>query len=214
MDGGSASTHEPKYSKGIERNKLFVSGLNWSLTEDEIRDIFKPFGELHDVRLATKQNGQSRGFAYVEYVDPKCAGAAVVGCNEKEYKGRRIQVAISNPPKRPGGGSGPPGGPGGGPGGPRGGSVAGGAAPTGRTKRPAFATVSATSFKPRASVVRRRPGLGFSSSAAAKKSAAPATGTASETTASAPGDGQSSSSESGSGGKSNAFFASLFSGKK
>eukprot|EP00041_Stephanoeca_diplocostata_P031093 m.960288 g.960288 ORF g.960288 m.960288 type:complete len:686 (+) comp23884_c0_seq4:1593-3650(+) len=208
---GSGVTHEPKYSQGIERNKLFVSGLSWSLTQDEIRDIFKPFGELQDVRLATKQNGQSRGFAYVEFVDPKCAGAAVVGCNDKEYKGRRIQVAISNPPKRAAaGGSAPANAPSAGAPGPRGDNAPGGATPTGRTKRPAFATVSATSFKPRASVVRRRPGLGFGGSGPTKMPVPSAGGSTLTSTA----DSANSDDRNSAGGKSNAFFAALFSGKK
>lgn len=58
-----------KYSTNLEKNKLFIKGLPFSLTADELRDTFKVYGDLKDCRLVSYRNGHSKGLAYVEYID-------------------------------------------------------------------------------------------------------------------------------------------------
>jgi len=58
-----------KYNTTLEKNKLFVKGLPFSLTADGLRDLFKVHGDLKDCRLVTYRNGHSKGLAYVEFID-------------------------------------------------------------------------------------------------------------------------------------------------
>lgn len=58
-----------KYPTKLEKNKLFVKGLPFSLTVDELKDLFGKHGDLKDCRLVTYRNGHSKGLAYVEFVD-------------------------------------------------------------------------------------------------------------------------------------------------
>lgn len=81
----------------------YVTSLNYSVTEQDLIELFSPFGELVGVRLATKPGGQSKGFAFVEFANEKAATAAVLSTNGTKLKGRDISVAISNPPKKAGG---------------------------------------------------------------------------------------------------------------
>jgi RNA recognition motif-containing protein len=63
------STRQPqfKYAQSLEKNKLFVKGLPFELTDKELREMFEAFGPLKDCRLVTYRNGHSKGIAYVEF---------------------------------------------------------------------------------------------------------------------------------------------------
>ncbi|KAI2804165.1 Squamous cell carcinoma antigen recognized by T-cells 3 [Blomia tropicalis] len=46
---------------------IFLSNLNYDLTEDDIRECFVQFGPINEVRLVRDFKGRSKGFCYVEY---------------------------------------------------------------------------------------------------------------------------------------------------
>ena len=46
-----------------EGAKLYVGGLHYDITEDQLREIFTPFGELTKVVLHRESSGQSKGCA-------------------------------------------------------------------------------------------------------------------------------------------------------
>lgn len=45
------------------------SGLPVTLDKEGVEKIFRPYGELKDVRIVTYRNGHSKGLAYVEFED-------------------------------------------------------------------------------------------------------------------------------------------------
>ncbi|KAK6637729.1 hypothetical protein RUM44_008151 [Polyplax serrata] len=89
-----------KYSSNMEKNKLFIRGLPFTTTVDDLRNIFNKFGFIKDVRLVTYRNGHSKGLAYVEYEDEVSAAQAVLGTDGITLENKQISVAISNPPER------------------------------------------------------------------------------------------------------------------
>jgi RNA recognition motif-containing protein len=47
--------------------KLYVGNLPFSTNEDEIRDLFTPYGEVQSVNLIVdRETGRLRGFGFVE----------------------------------------------------------------------------------------------------------------------------------------------------
>jgi len=103
--------------------KLFVGGLPWSVTSEELQDLFAPHGEVLDaVVIKDRETGRSRGFGFVEFEDDAAAEAAVNALNNSSLGGRTITVNEAN--DRPEGGRG--GGGGGGYRGDRGGGDGGG----------------------------------------------------------------------------------------
>merc|ERR1711981_1311509 len=48
---------------------LIVLGLPWAAKEEDIRDYFEAYGELMMIRLRKKDNGTSKGFAFVRFKD-------------------------------------------------------------------------------------------------------------------------------------------------
>lgn len=88
--------------------RLFVGNLPFSATEESLREIFGPFGEVGEVRIMTdRDTGKSRGFAFVEMVQDEDAGKAVEGLNGKDMGGRALTVNEARPrPERSSGGGG------------------------------------------------------------------------------------------------------------
>ena len=88
-----------KYSVETEDNKLFVKGLPFDKTEDDIKEIFKSWG-VKEVRLVRRRNGQSKGLAYVEFNDENSAKKAKNKTDQMKIGENTITVAISAPPPK------------------------------------------------------------------------------------------------------------------
>lgn len=85
--------------------KLFVGGLPWSVTSEELQDLFAPHGEVIDaVVIKDRETGRSRGFGFVEFEDDAAAEAAIRALNNSDLGGRTITVNEAN--DRPAGGGG------------------------------------------------------------------------------------------------------------
>ncbi|MBD3279631.1 MAG: RNA-binding protein [Candidatus Pacebacteria bacterium] len=78
--------------------KLYVGNLSWALTENEVRELCEPFGEVTYLKLITDENGRSRGFAFVEFATEEAAQKALE-LNEQEVDGRALSVSVARPRK-------------------------------------------------------------------------------------------------------------------
>ncbi|XP_052023807.1 squamous cell carcinoma antigen recognized by T-cells 3 isoform X3 [Apodemus sylvaticus] len=89
-----------RYSTTLEKHKLFISGLPFSCTKEELEGICKAHGTVKDLRLVTNRAGKPKGLAYVEYENESQASQAVVKMDGMSIRENVIKVAISNPPQR------------------------------------------------------------------------------------------------------------------
>ena len=84
----------------ISQTKLFVSGLPWKMRWMQLREEFEQFGEVVFARVVLdNETGRSRGFGFVEFVNPEDAKKAQEAMNEKEIWERVVKVdfARENP---------------------------------------------------------------------------------------------------------------------
>ena len=114
--------------------KLFVGNLSFRTTQEELHEVFAPYGTVESVSIINdRDTGQPRGFAFVEMANASEAEQAISALNGMELGGRAINVNEARP--RPEGGGGGRGGFGGnragGGGGGRGGSRGGGSGGSG-----------------------------------------------------------------------------------
>ena len=71
---------------------IFVGNLPFSVTEDEVADLFAPFGNVDSVRLISDRNtGRPRGFGFVE-LDDEAANKAIEALDGKEMGGRALKI--------------------------------------------------------------------------------------------------------------------------
>jgi RNA recognition motif-containing protein len=77
----------------METNKLFVGNLSWNLRWQDLKDIFKEFGEVAFVRIVTdRETGRSKGFGFVEFTSVEEAAAAKEAMDGKEIDGRELRI--------------------------------------------------------------------------------------------------------------------------
>lgn len=51
--------------------KIFVGGISWDTTEEDLKGFFGQFGEVSHVQIKYDHfTGRSRGFAFVEFLNP------------------------------------------------------------------------------------------------------------------------------------------------
>lgn len=78
--------------------KLYVGNLPFSTTEEQLKELFAPHGEIASVTIMKdKFTGRSRGFAFVEMVAKEAADAASAALNGTEMDGRKIVVNEARP---------------------------------------------------------------------------------------------------------------------
>ncbi len=97
-------------------SKIYVGGLPYAATEQQLSDLFAQHGAVESARVITdKFTGQSRGFGFVEMTTSEDAQKAIGALNGTQMDGRTLTVNEAKPMEpRSGGGGGGRGGFGGG----------------------------------------------------------------------------------------------------
>jgi len=104
-------------------SKLYVGGLPYSATEQQLSDLFGAHGTVTSAKIiADKFTGQSRGFGFVEMSSDSEAKAAITALNGSDMGGRSLTVNEAKPMEQRSGGGG-------------GGGFAGGRGPGGKGDR-------------------------------------------------------------------------------
>jgi RNA recognition motif-containing protein len=78
--------------------KLYVGGLPYAATEQQVSDLFAQHGTVVSVRvIMDKFTGQSRGFGFVEMSSDAEAQAAISALNGAQMGGRTLTVNEARP---------------------------------------------------------------------------------------------------------------------
>lgn len=71
---------------------IYVGNLPFSASEDELKDLFSPYGTVESVKLITdRETGRPRGFAFVEMAQGD-ASSAIQALNGKDMGGRPLRI--------------------------------------------------------------------------------------------------------------------------
>ncbi|MFQ5929649.1 MAG: RNA recognition motif domain-containing protein [Acidobacteriota bacterium] len=91
----------------MHTNKLFVAGLDYSVTDDRLQEIFSAHGTVESAKVITdRMSGRSRGFGFVEMSSQSEAQEAIKNLNGTELEGRTLTVNEARPQQRRSGGTG------------------------------------------------------------------------------------------------------------
>ncbi len=91
---------------------IYVGNLNWTMSSEELQELFAPYGEVTSAKIVTDKfnNNRSKGFGFVEMSDDEAARTAISALHDTEIAGRQIVVNESTPrpegERRSGGGGG------------------------------------------------------------------------------------------------------------
>ena len=87
----------PRPKKGtVGPVKLFVGGLSWDTTTEDLTAAFAKFGQVVDATvILDRATGRSRGFGFVTFANPPDANEAVKAMNGAELDGRILKVNLA-----------------------------------------------------------------------------------------------------------------------
>jgi len=82
----------------VDNTNLFVGNFSWNMGEQDMRDLFAPYGEIEDVKLIIdRMTGRSKWFGFVKFVNEEDAARALAELNDKEVDGREIKITVARP---------------------------------------------------------------------------------------------------------------------
>ena len=83
---------------------IFVGNLAFTTTEDDLAQLFEPFGTVSQARIAMdRETGRSRGFGFVEMPNDAEAEAAIEELHGATIGGRQLTVNEARPREDRGG---------------------------------------------------------------------------------------------------------------
>jgi len=73
-------------------SNIYVGNLPFNAGQDDIKNIFSPYGEVIDIRMVKdRRSKRFKGYAFVEMVSAG-AEAAIKQLNDTDYAGRTLRV--------------------------------------------------------------------------------------------------------------------------
>ncbi len=78
--------------------KLFVGGLPFATTDDELKELFAAHGAVASATVVRdRDSGRSKGFGFVEFESDDEGKAAQTALNGSDMGGRTISVDMARP---------------------------------------------------------------------------------------------------------------------
>jgi len=75
---------------------MYVSNLSFHTTDEDLRNLFKEFGEVSSAKIISdKVTGRSRGFGFVDMPVDAAANKAMQELGGKEIEGRAMSVSVA-----------------------------------------------------------------------------------------------------------------------
>jgi len=82
-------------------NKLYVGGLPYATTDEQLQQLFSAHGTVESARVITdKFTGRSKGFGFVEMSSGAEAQAAIQALNGTDLEGRNLTVNEARPQEK------------------------------------------------------------------------------------------------------------------
>lgn len=82
----------------MQENKLYVGGIPYSSTNEDLKAHFSKAGEVKDASIIIdKMTKRSKGFGFVEMADKEGAEKAISMFNGQDFMGRNLTVNLARP---------------------------------------------------------------------------------------------------------------------
>jgi len=87
--GGAAAGR----AQEVEDGKVFVGGLPWAMTWQELKDELRTLGEVTSAKIVTdRDTGKSKGYGFVQFKDASAAEKAIAQSGVLELRGRKVSI--------------------------------------------------------------------------------------------------------------------------
>ena len=73
--------------------RVFVGNLAQQVTDQELGEVFAPYGAVRKAEVVRGRGGRGRGFGYVELASDEAVTRAIAELNGHEIQGRPLTLA-------------------------------------------------------------------------------------------------------------------------
>jgi RNA recognition motif-containing protein len=91
---GLKRNNNEKEVGNMEGSKLYVGNLKYSVTNDQLKELFSAHGEVKSVNII-----EGKGFGFVEMSSPEEAEKAKDTLNNTDFEGRPLKIDEARPPR-------------------------------------------------------------------------------------------------------------------
>jgi RNA recognition motif-containing protein len=82
-------------------NKMYVGNLSYSISEEQLKELFSQYGEVVSVKIITdRETGRSKGFGFIEMSTQEQAETASKNLDGFEVEGRNLKVNKAKPQEK------------------------------------------------------------------------------------------------------------------
>lgn len=83
----------------FQKMNIYVGNLSWTMTDQDLAELFSPFGEVVSAKIVVDKfkGNRSKGFGFVEMANAETGAAAINALHESDQNGRQIIVNESQP---------------------------------------------------------------------------------------------------------------------
>lgn len=78
----------------MQGSKLYVGNLSYSVTNEELKELFSSYGEVKQVNII-----EGKGFGFVEMANQSEAEKVKGALDGSDFKGRALKVDEARPPR-------------------------------------------------------------------------------------------------------------------
>lgn len=84
---------QSKYEEAIKSfTNVYVKNIDLEATEEEVKELFTPFGAITSLYVEKDQEGKSRGFGFINFEEHEAAVKAIEALNDQEFKTKKLYV--------------------------------------------------------------------------------------------------------------------------
>jgi len=89
----AARKYEPAHDKAAPKTNLYIRNLADSVTDEELRNLFKEFGVIKSCKVMMTANGISRGFGFCDFATTESASEAIQKVSGHVFHGKPLYVS-------------------------------------------------------------------------------------------------------------------------
>ncbi|KPM08203.1 RNA-binding protein 28-like protein, partial [Sarcoptes scabiei] len=88
---------ETKTKLKAKRSRLIIRNLSFDASEENLRELFSPYGKIVDINLPKKIDGKLKGFAFLSFENVGSSLKAIKEVNGKNLNNRTLAVDLAVP---------------------------------------------------------------------------------------------------------------------
>ena len=78
--------------------QIYAGNLSYAMKDESLKELFEQYGDVSSVKIIRyRDSGRSKGYGFVDMINPEAAEKAIAELNGTDVEGRSIRVNRARP---------------------------------------------------------------------------------------------------------------------